>query len=436
MACLHCKHGGNDRIIKTMTLWRLNILTPPLLRHSRLPHESSDVEGLLPDMTRRIQVKPVSTKPAHRENVFREIQTALNISGFLWDNKTRLKLCLNVLVIASLIAAHVYLLKCAVNYETLDFVLYGTRIVASSATCFVTALSNERHRRVIEALNEDANNTLPRRRVTRIRTLCRVLTGVSLMIVLGFFTPPTYITFFTNNRTTAPLFKRCLMYTEDLLFVLAIWYQLCFLPSLFVMVSHTIRELLSAHNDSLPRLFSRPVDSIISSPLPPLCHQLTHRQSTQGQDSQDLSRMSKPVRSLPFLLVRHDVPGILRRAECLHAPGRIVGAALLQDPQLRPQLAHLLGCLPGGKLCVRRRSQDVGESCRRPVFGFRPPSTPRILPESLRCSRKTSRRISLAFTIAGFYKLTLKAAFSVFSCMLTYAFVWYQIGPANHAEGT
>ncbi|KAH8009496.1 hypothetical protein HPB51_018016 [Rhipicephalus microplus] len=46
------------------------------------------------------------------------------------------------------------------------------------------------------------------------------------------------------------------------------------------------------------------------------------------------------------------------------------------------------------------------------------------------------KEISLAFTIAGFYKLTLKAAFSVFSCMLTYAFVWYQIGPASNREGT
>ncbi|KAL3253907.1 hypothetical protein MRX96_054413 [Rhipicephalus microplus] len=256
-----------------MTLRHLNIVTP-LLPRRVCSIESSDVEGLLPDMKKRIQVKPASTKSAHREDVFREIRVALNISGFLWDNKTRLKLCFNVLMMTSLIAAHVYLLKCAVNYETLDFVLYGTRIAASSATCFVTALNNDRFRQVVEALNEDAHNILPRRRVARIRKLCRLLTGVSLTIVLSFLTPPTYITFFTDSRTTAPLLERCLMYSEDLLFVVAIWYQLCFLPSLFVTVSHTIRELLSAHNDSLPRLFSRPADSVMSSPVPPLCQQL------------------------------------------------------------------------------------------------------------------------------------------------------------------
>ncbi|KAH7962042.1 hypothetical protein HPB52_014015 [Rhipicephalus sanguineus] len=386
-------------------------------------------------MTRRIQVKPVSIKAAHREDVFREIQAALNISGFLWDNKTRLKSCLNVLAITSLIAAHVYLLKCAVNYETLDFVLYGTRIVAASATCFVTALSNERHRQVIETLNEDANNLLPRRRVTRIRTLSRVLTGVSLMIVLGFFTPPTYITFFTNNRTTAPLFKRCLMYSEDLLFVVAIWYQLCFLPSLFVMVSHTIRELLSAQNNSLPRLFSRPVDTIISSPVPPLCHQLRAarvRREKIRKTFLECRSLYAPCLffwyGMTFLGFCAELSAFTRQAEswvqryykilsCAHSWLTFWGVSLAAN------FVYVEGRKTWAVLQEASLRLPPAEHAADPTGEFA-------------MFKEDVKEIPLAFTIAGFYKLTLKAAFSVFSCMLTYAFVWYQIGPASHTDGT
>ncbi|KAH9369589.1 hypothetical protein HPB48_011517 [Haemaphysalis longicornis] len=65
-----------------------------------------------------------------------------------------------------------------------------------------------------------------------------------------------------------------------------------------------------------------------------------------------------------------------------------------------------------------------------------PPASPHAVDTGgeLTLLKEDIREISLAFSIAGFYKLTLKAAFSVFSCMLTYAFVWYQIGPAENTD--
>ncbi|KAH7965147.1 hypothetical protein HPB49_004283 [Dermacentor silvarum] len=417
-----------------MTFWRQNIAIPPVLLHPRSLLESSDFgEHFLPDMTRRIHVKPFSTKSAHREEIFREIEVALSMTGFLWDNNTRTKWCLSVLVIMSLTAAHLYLLKCAINYETLDFVLYGTRIAAASASCLVTAVRNERLNKVIKTLNEEANNQLPQRRLTRIRMLCRVLTGASLTTVLGFFTPPTYITFFTNDRTRAPFFKRCVIYTEDLLFVVTIWYQLCFLPSLFVVISHTTCELLSTYNDSLPRLFSRPLGAGFS--VSPLCHQL--RAARLRRDR--IHKTFRECRSLyapclffwygmTFLGFCAELSAFTRQADswvqryykilsCAHSWVTFWGVSLaanfvyaearktwavLQEASLRlPPAEHAAD--PTGELAMLK--EDVKE-------------------------------ISLAFTIAGFYKLTLKAAFSVFSCMLTYAFVWYQIGPASNTDRT
>ncbi|KAH6938839.1 hypothetical protein HPB50_013477 [Hyalomma asiaticum] len=384
---------------------------------------------------RKIHVRPHTTKTARREEIFREIRVALNFSGFLWENKTRLMLCLNVLVMTSLTAAHAYLFKCAIDYETLDFVLYGTRIVAASATCFATAVSNERHRQVIKALNEEANSVLPQRRLTRIRMMSRILTAVSLTTVLGFFTPPTYITFFTNDRTKAPLFKRCVIYTEDLLFVVAIWYQLCFLPSLFVMVSYTIRELLSAQNGSLPRIFSRPESTTISSPVPPLCHQLRAARVRRNQ----IHNIFRECRSLyaPFLFFWYGMTFLGFCAE--------LSAFTRQADSWVQRYYKILSCVHSWLTFwgVSLAANFVHVEARKTWAVLQEASL--RLPPAERAADPTGelamlkddvKEIPMAFTIAGFYKLTLKAAFSVFSCMLTYAFVWYQIGPANHTDRT
>ncbi|KAK8763973.1 hypothetical protein V5799_033418 [Amblyomma americanum] len=353
------------------------------------------------------------------------------MSGFLWENNGRLKWCLNAFVMASLMTSHVYLLKCAVGYETLDFVLYGIRIVVASASCIVTAFGNERHRKVIKVLTDEALSCLPQRRVSRIRRLSRVLTGVSVTTVLGFFTPPTYITFFSNDRTRAPFLRRCVIYTEDLLFVVSIWYQLCFLPSLFALISHTICELLSAFNDSLPKLFTRPLGT--ASSVPPLSHQL--RAARLRRDR--IHKIFRECRSLyaPYLFLWYgltflgfcaELSAFTRQADswvqryykilsCAHSWVTFWGVsltasfvyaearktwAILQEASLRlPPLEHV--------------ADGTGE---------------------LTLLKEDVKEISLAFTIAGFYKLTLKAAFSVFSCMLTYAFVWYQIGPASNTD--
>ncbi|KAH9369588.1 hypothetical protein HPB48_011518 [Haemaphysalis longicornis] len=176
----------------SMPSWRQHTVAPlPLLRSLQ---RYSDTNRQPPEGIRKIDLKSFCARPMQQQGIFREIEIALKMTGFLWEKGGRLKSFLNVLLIMCLMASHVYLLKCAVSYETLDFVLYGTRIVAANATCFVAGLKNETHKRIIKDLSEHARTYLPQRRLSRIKTLSRALTAASVTIVLAFFTPPTYLT--------------------------------------------------------------------------------------------------------------------------------------------------------------------------------------------------------------------------------------------------
>lgn len=357
-------------------------------------------------------------------SIFRVIIAALKISGLFWKKGNCVQKLFNILLKTAFVASNLYLLQAAFAYKTLAFVLYGTRVFTSTVTLLLFVLQERKFERLLSDLNDEAKRQLPHTRQRRILRLSSILTGLSSLVLLSFLVAPTYIIFFTDHRNNSHLASRFLMYRDELLFVLTIWYPLCFFPALFIVISQTFFELLAEFNDVVPALFCK-------AELHAITKSLSDRFRAGRLRRHRIRKLFVEVRRLfaPCLFFWYGLTflGFCAELSSFLRPSDSWAERYYKALSSAHSWAQFWGVsCAANSVYVRGRDtwsilQDASLRLPLEVSGTR----------ELDMLKEDVKEMVIAFSIGGFYKLTLRTALSVFSCMLTYAFVWYQIGPGS-----
>ncbi|EEC09365.1 hypothetical protein IscW_ISCW007374 [Ixodes scapularis] len=372
--------------------------------------------------------KPISkvfvprSRNSESDAIFKIPMAALKFTGLFWNTTCRPARLLSFLLKISIVTTQAKLLSDAFTYETVDMVLYGSRILTANVSFIIFALQERNLRNAIKDLSDKASFLLPLQRQRKIRTLSCSLACVSAIIIAVFLSGPAYVLFFTDKRLQTDLLSRFVAYLNEVCFAVVIWYPLCFMPILFVNVSQTFAELLSQYNEMIPKLFCTENHNIYS-----LNCKFRHSREQRHEMRRLLSVCGKIF--APCLFIWYgptflgccaELSNFMRQSDAwVHRYYKAVtsahGWAMFWGVSLAAHHVYATG----------RASWDVLQDCT-----LRLPLDVGVHME-LVMLKEDCRKIAMAFTIGGFYKLTLRTAFSVFSCMLTYAFVWYQIGPGS-----
>ncbi|CAN7937465.1 unnamed protein product [Ixodes hexagonus] len=354
--------------------------------------------------------------------IFNVPLAALKITGLFWNSTSRPARMLSLLLRISVITMQAKLLSEAFTYQTIDLVLYGSRIVTANVSFIIFTLQERNLRTVIKDLSDRADRELSLQGRRKIRRLILSLACISSFIIAAFLSGPAYVLFFTDKRLLTGLLSRLTTYLDEVSFAMVIWYPLCFMPVLFVAISQTFAQLLFRYNEMLPILF-RPEDSSLY--IPDYRFRSSRVQRHEMRRLLDVcGRIFAPCLFVwygpTFLGCCAELTAFMRQSDSpvtlyykaltsAHGWAMFWGVSLAADHVYatgRSSWSVLQGCTLGMPL-------DVGGHLELVLL------------------KEDCKEIQMAFSIGGFYKLTLKTAFSVFSCMLTYAFVWYQIGPGS-----